>query len=648
MLPIVPLPQKQKRKNSKTNIASLNQPFILSQSEIDKSKNSIFKINIALKNTSNNSTNKTNNKKVSKKNEKTETKNNNNNNNLSFIENAIINYEKGFYNQSLQQALKSIEIEDSEEKANYIAFLCYLEMYDIDSAEKFLCNNNKNKKLKKLLENKKLQILLNSNKYKSYPKYINFLQNLYKNNSYFPKLEIHFYTDDYRGVLAKNKILKDEIIMAIPKQCLITLEVALNTNYGKKISEFMYQELNSPKHCLLSSFLLFEENNPKYKYYFDLLPNDYSNFPIFYTKKEFDYLKNSPFLNLIMNKKLDMEMDYNKLCEKIENFKNFSFEKFCKARLIISSRIFGISINNNKTDALVPFADLLNHRRPRQTQWFFDDEKDAFIVQAVEDINIGQEIFDSYGKKTNYRFLLNYGFTLENKDMGEYPLTINFNNEYPLYNMKKNFFKNKYDFIRTFNLNNNFQESQILELISYLRFLLYEENINDLFKKILSNRKALNEEIAINYYFFYPINKDMEIKVLSHLKYLCEKELGKYPTTILQDQKIYKENKNKKDFNFNYRNCLLLLISEKSVLIYYIQFCDYCLQLLKSKKITEVIDKIAKDYKENDFKYNFYIKEVILKLVYEKEKEEIENDKKNYEKKQKSKEDIDMDEEDDI
>ena len=132
MLPIVPLPQKQKRKNSKTNIASLNQPFLLSQSEIDKSKNSIFKINITLKNTCNNNTNKTNNKKVSKKNEKAETKNNNNNNNLSFIENAIINFEKGFYSQSLQQALKSIEIEDSEEKANYIAFLCYLEMYDID------------------------------------------------------------------------------------------------------------------------------------------------------------------------------------------------------------------------------------------------------------------------------------------------------------------------------------------------------------------------------------------------------------------------------------------------------------------------------------------------------------------------------------
>ena len=641
MFPIVPLPQlKQKRKNSKTN----NSQIISSSSDNDKSKNYIFKINLSSKNKNNNINKRDTNKNTNKiiKIEKTEKIENNN---ISFIDNAIINFGKGLYNLSLKDALKSIELEEFSENANYIAFLCYLEMYDIDSAEKFLVNQNKNKKLKNLLENKKIQILTNSNKYKSYPKYINFLQNLYKNNAFFPKIEIQFYTDDYRGVVAKNKILKDEIIMAIPRQCLITLEVAFSTNYGKKISEFMYRELNSPKHCLLSSFILFEENNPIYKYYFDLLPNDYSNFPIFYSKKELEYLKGSPFLNLIINKKIDMKMDYNKLSEKIENFSNFSFEKFCKARLIISSRIFGITINNNKTDALVPFADLLNHRRPRQTQWFFDDEKDAFIVQAIEDIWIGQEIFDSYGKKTNSRFLLNYGFSLENNDMGEYPLTIFFNSEYPLFSIKKKLFKNEYDFIKTFNLNNKFQESQILELISYLRFLLYDGNINDLVNKIISTKSMLNEETAINYYFFYPINKKLEIKVLKHLKSLCEQALAKYPTTIIQDQKIYKENKNKKDFDFNYRNCLLLLISEKNVLMYYIRFCEYCLKLLKSKKKIDIISKISKDFNENDFKFIFYIKDSILKLINEKENENVnEEDDKDYEKSKKSKED--MDEED--
>ena len=47
-----------------------------------------------------------------------------------------------------------------------------------------------------------------------------------------------------------------------------------------------------------------------------------------------------------------MKSDYNKLCEHLSNFNQFS-------------RIFGIAINKKKTDALVPFADLLNHKRPK-------------------------------------------------------------------------------------------------------------------------------------------------------------------------------------------------------------------------------------------------------------------------------------------
>ena len=397
----------------------------------------------------------------------------------------------------------------------------------------------------------------------------------------------------------------------------------------------MHNELNSPKHCLLSCFLLFEENNPNYKYYFDLLPKDYNNFPIFYTHDELANLSGSPFLNSVINKKIDMQMDYNKLCEKIENFSQFSFDKFCKARCIISSRVFGITIHNVKTDALVPFADLLNHRRPRQTQWFYDDEKDAFIVQAIENIEQGNEIFDSYGKKTNARFLLNYGFSIENNETSEYSITISsldseriFN--WPMFETKKKLFKNE-DFYKTFNLNINFQESQILELINFLRFLLFDGDVNYLHKAILSAKNTLNPEMSINYYFFYPINKQNEINFLKYLKTLCEQALAKYPTNLSQDQQIYEQKKQECDFNFNYRNCLLLLMSEKKVLIYYIEFCTYCLNLLKMKNKKKVIEKVSKDLQDNNLKYNFYIKDAILKLINEEDEGDIDMDDKNEE-----------------
>ena len=628
MLPIEPKHFLRPRKtNSKNKFLIIDDKLISSSSDLEKIKINHFKIDLSSK-SNNKSKNKNNkNKSKTKKSEKNKISN------TSYLDMAVINYDKGFYKTSLGYAYKSLEYENSITKANYVILLSLLKMYDIESAEKFV-QNKKNKKLKILLENKKEEIISKSNEYKDYPLYIYFLQSLYKNNSFFPKVEIKFYTNDYRGVVSNNDIIKYETIMLIPKDCLITLELVLSKPYGKQISELMQHELNSPKHCLLSCFLLFEANNPSYKYYFDLLPRDYSNFPIFYTNEELEYLCGSPFLNLIINKKIDMQMDYNKLCEKITNFSQFSFDKFCKARCIVSSRVFGITMHNVKTDALVPFADLLNHRRPRQTQWFYDDDKDAFIVQAIENIDKGSEIFDSYGKKTNARFLLNYGFSIENNETSEYTLTISSVEtgiigirDWPLIELKKSFFKNE-DFYKSFNLNINFQESQILELINFLRFLIYDGDITYLQKALLSAKNTLNPDMSINYYFFYPINKINEINVLKYLKNLCEQALAKYPTSLNRDQQIYEQNKQKNDFNFNYRNCLLLLMSEKSVLIYYIEFCDYCLKLLTMKNKKKVLEKVTKDLQNNNNKFNFYIKDAILKLINE---EEDDNNNKNEE-----------------
>ena len=355
------------------------------------------------------------------------------------IKRAICYLAKGFYTLALKDALKSIEIDKKFSKGYYIASLSYLEMYDVEKAEKYA--KDKNQRLNYLIEKTKNDIKLKTQKFKSYPIYLNFLRELYKYDSFFPKLEIHFYSDEYRGVIAKSFIQKDEIIMTIPKECLISLETALNTEMGKEIGKFMHKELNSPKHCLLSAFLLENLKNEKWKFYFDLLPKDFSNFPIFYTEKELEYLKGSPFLNQIYEKKVDMKSDYEKICYYIPSFKQYSYQEFSEARMLISSRIFGISIGEYKTDVLAPFADLLNHKRPRQTQWYYDDVINAFVIQAIEDIQEGSEIFDSYGKKTNARFLLNYGFCLDNNDSHEYPLTVVFNESYPMFEIKKIFSK---------------------------------------------------------------------------------------------------------------------------------------------------------------------------------------------------------------
>ena len=90
--------------------------------------------------------------------------------------------------------------------------------------------------------------------------------------------------------------------------------------------------------------------------------------------------------------------------------------------------------------------------------------------------------------------------------------------------------------------------------------------------------------------------------------------MSKYPTTFEQDKKMF-DNKDKNNISFNLRNCLLLLMNEKTVLSYYMYFCEYCIELLKLKTQKEVLAKVSNDYKYNDCQFNFYIQEVILKFI---------------------------------
>ena len=136
--------------------------------------------------------------------------------------------------------------------------------------------------------------------------------------------------------------------------------------------------------------------------------------------------------------------------------------------------------------------------------------------------------------------------------------------------------------------------------------------MEELYNAISSSENIYNEEIPLTFYYIHPISKELEIKVLKHLSLLCRRALGKYPTTFEEDQNLLKSKKN---ISFNLRNSLLLLMSEKTVLSYFIYFCEYCLELLKLKTQMEVLTKLSTDYKYNDCQFDFYIQEIVLQLV---------------------------------
>ena len=102
-----------------------------------------------------------------------------------------------------------------------------------------------------------------------------------------------------------------------------------------------------------------------------------------------------------------------------------SLNDFIWARTVVITRIFGFSMNvpssasrtgstPYKADGLVPMSDMLNHKQnPKESSWNYDDSRQAFIITSLVNFQPRQEVHDSYGRKCNSRFFVNYGFCLD-------------------------------------------------------------------------------------------------------------------------------------------------------------------------------------------------------------------------------------------
>ena len=519
----------------------------------------------------------------------------------------------GLYYKAYTDALSILDIDHKNEKAKKIACLSLIQMYDLQTAISFF--DNKDANLNSIFEAKKNEFVNNLKKDTNYNLIIKLLNTLSIHNAYFPKVTIFSHSKSNRGVIAKRFITQNEIIMTIPKEFILTVDTAKESDIGKQISLFMNMKLNSPKHSLLSSFILYEKNkeNSKWSFYYDIFPKDFHTYPFFCNESENFLLSGSKFLLKVKEKRKDIEEDYKVLCSMIDNY-NVSFNDFFRMRIIVSSRIFGIKINGIKVDALVPLADMLNHSTHNQTSWYYDEQIESFVVQAIEDIKEGNEIFDSYGKKPNSSYLLNYGFTIEhNEEYNEYPLTLILNRDScELFSIKEDFIKSELGYERTFNITHHLYDSNVIDLFSYLRFVCFdnEDNIQLLFDEIRKGQDYtyINQKAIPLFYHIEPFVIENELKVLHRLKEICQCELTNYQSSYEDDIEILN---GQTQLIYNQRNCIIIRISEKEILLFYIAFCEYCIELLSLNSKDKIVSKVSYDYKDNNCPYEYYISNIL-------------------------------------
>ena len=85
-----------------------------------------------------------------------------------------------------------------------------------------------------------------------------------------------------------------------------------------------------------------------------------------------------------------IENDYMAICHLCPDFADIAtLDEFKWARMCVCSRNFGIVVDGVRTAAMVPYADMLNHKRPRETSWTYCNKRQGFIIEAIVDIKRG-------------------------------------------------------------------------------------------------------------------------------------------------------------------------------------------------------------------------------------------------------------------
>jgi len=372
-------------------------------------------------------------------------------------------------------------------------------------------------------------------------KYSIFINWLKDNGAKFPGVYFKETENNMRSVYTRQFIPKDQQIITIPEKLLITNQMGKNTEIGRRLINLGIK-FNSPKHAYIIVFMVEEmkKGNSFFQPYFDILPTDLSNFPIFWNKNELDLVSGSSILNQINDRKNYLKEDYKLLTGAIPKFKNLcSYSKFMDLRTLVGSRNFGITINHERVGAMVPMSDMLNHKRPQMTSWAFDNHQNAFTIKSKENIFNNTELMDSYGIKDYSQFLLHYGFIPDNniEPNGKNP------NEVGILNYPKKYSKS----------------------IVYLTMPL---NSCHEIKKLLN---------------FYYREKNDHTYAISSLINLLVKQLDQYPNTLKQDKAMLKLNSIPRYSNRH--NALLLVSNEKKILQHYVELFFKIIDLLDMDKI---------------------------------------------------------------
>lgn len=180
-------------------------------------------------------------------------------------------------------------------------------------------------------------------------------------------------------------------------------------------------ELPAPRDTL-AAWLPLEarEATSPWRAYLDVLPAELPELPLVRPAEELEALAGTAAHTLADEVARDVRATYEQLPRELRT--RVSLADFTWGRAIVMSRGFHAPGTFDHRIALLPLVDIFNHGRSNTT-WTYGP-LEGMVVSAECAIACGEEVFFSYGQRSNSYLLVHYGFVLDDNPVREAQLEL--------------------------------------------------------------------------------------------------------------------------------------------------------------------------------------------------------------------------------
>ena len=246
-----------------------------------------------------------------------------------------------------------------------------------------------------------------------------------------------------RGLLARRSINEGDELLIIPMDLCLTKGSARKALGKDAITEGMNEYLSIACQLIHERYVMGDDS--EYRSYLDVLPEvDEVNPTFTWSDEDLDFLQGSPVVPATRSLQAKLRREYDALlgdestglCDKFpDRFPRsaFTYDAWVWAFTMLFSRAIRLrNLRDGEALAMVPYADLINHSPmsgayvdARETgDWLFKTGEEEVILYAERGYRKMEQIYISYGPKSNADLLLLYGFALERNPYNSVDVTV--------------------------------------------------------------------------------------------------------------------------------------------------------------------------------------------------------------------------------